>query len=372
MASVRLENISKSFIEKEHVLDDISLEIADQTVTSLLAPTGFGKTTLLRIIAGVEKPDKGRVFFGEKDVTKLPTQKRNVAMVFQSFALYPNMTTFANIASPLKLMRLPGNEIEERVGKQADSLGIKTLLDKYPHELSGGERQRVAIARALVKGADVYLLDEPLTNLDYKIRESMRMELKTIFEKIEGSIIYATPDPLEVLSISSHVALLQKGKIGQFGTTMEVYNKPKNVEIGKYYGYPPMNLIECKASERSGKFFLTLFEKIDLDLTHMRELFPEEESYIAGLRPDDLLLGGEGNNGMVSFFGTVMLSEVIGSETIMYLQHNNSEFRMLVPKIVGHEGEQVQVFFDPDNLYIYGGKSQELITKCVKNRENNG
>ena len=366
MASVRLENISKSFIEKEHVLDDISLEIADQTVTSLLAPTGFGKTTLLRIIAGVEKPDKGRVFFGEKDVTELPAQKRNVAMVFQSFALYPNMTTYENIASPLKLMRLPGGEIEERVGKQADSLGIKTLLDKYPHELSGGERQRVAIARALVKGADVYLLDEPLTNLDYKIRESMRMELRTIFEKIEGSIIYATPDPLEVLSISSHVALLQRGKIGQFGTTMGVYNEPKNVEIGSYYGYPQMNLIEGKVSEKTGKFCLTLFDEIDLDLTHMRELIGQEESLIAGLRPDDLHLDAEGKDGMVSFSGTVMLSEVIGSETIMYMQHNGSDLRMLVPRLVGQEGQKIQVFFDPDNLFIYSGKSRELITKYAK------
>jgi ABC-type sugar transport system ATPase subunit len=366
MASVRLENISKSFIEKEHVLDDISLEIDDRTVTSLLAPTGFGKTTLLRIIAGVEKPDRGRVFFGEKDVTELPTQKRNVAMVFQSFALYPNMTVHENIASPLKIMRLDSGEIEKRVGRQADSLGIEALLSKYPHELSGGERQRVAIARALVKGADVYLLDEPLTNLDYKIRESMRMELKNIFKKIEGSIIYATPDPQEVLSISTHVALLQKGKIGQFGTTMGVYNQPKNVEIGTYYGYPQMNLIECKVIEKTGKLFLTLFDEIDLDLTHMRELFREDEALIAGLRPDDLVLGDEGSNGMVSFSGTVMLSEVIGSETIMYLRHNSSELRMLVPKIVGHEGQKVQVFFDPDNLYIYRGKSRELITKYAK------
>jgi ABC-type sugar transport system ATPase subunit len=288
-------------------------------------------------------------------------------MVFQSFALYPNMTVHENIASPLKIMRLPGGEIEKRVGKQADSLGIETLLSKYPHELSGGERQRVAIARALVKGADVYLLDEPLTNLDYKIRESMRMELKNIFKKIEGSIIFATPDPQEVLSISTHVALLQKGKIGQFGTTMGVYNQPKNVEIGTYYGYPQMNLIECKVIEKTGKFFLTLFNEIDLDLTHMRELFGEEKSFIAGLRPDDLHLDGKGNNGMVSFSGTVMLSEVIGSETIMYMRHNSSELRMLVPKIVvGYEGQKVQVFFDPDNLYIYSGKSQELITKYAK------
>ncbi len=363
MALVRLEHISKSFIGKKNVLDDISLEINDKSVTSLLAPTGFGKTTLLRIIAGVEKPDKGSVYFGEKNVTGLPAKTRNVAMVFQSFALFPNMTVYENIASPLKLMRLDPNDIDKKVKNQADSLGIKDLLNKHPHELSGGEKQRVAIGRALVKGADVYLMDEPLTNLDYKIRESMRMELRKIFSEIEGTIIYATPDPREVLSMSTHVAFLRDGRIGQYGTALEVYHKPKNVAVGSYYGYPPMNLIDSHMIEKNSRYFLRIFDEIDLEITHIKDLFQGEESFILGLRPNDLRLNEEGKNGMVSFLPTALLSEVIGSETIVYLKHYNLELRMLVPKLVHYEGQRIKVFFDPRNIYIFGKKSEELITK---------
>jgi ABC-type sugar transport system ATPase subunit len=366
MALVRLENISKSFPGKKKVLKDVSLEIADKSVTSLLAPTGYGKTTLLRIIAGVEKPDHGRVYFGGKDVTDLPTQKQNVAMVFQSFALYPNMTVYDNIASPLRLRGLSRESVDEKVRRQADSLGIRSLLGKHPHELSGGERQRVAIGRALVKGADVFLLDEPLTNLDYKIRESMRMELKNIFKEIEGTIVYATPDPREVLAISTHVALIQNGTIGQYGSAVEVYNKPKNIEAGTYFGYPPMNLIECRMEEKEGGLRLRLFEELDLDVTHLEELFGEERSCVGGLRPNDLRLDNGEAGGTLSFSPRVLLCEVIGSETIVYLEYKNQELQMLVPKIVGREGETVRVSFNPENLYIYGKGSGRLITKYTR------
>lgn len=366
MALVRLEHVSKSFYGKKNVIDDISLEINDKSVTSLLAPTGFGKTTLMRIIAGVEKPDAGNVYFGEKNVTELPAKKRNVAMVFQSFALYPNMTVYENIASPLKLMRLPGNDIDERVKKQVDSLGINDLLNKHPHELSGGERQRVAIARALVKEADVYLMDEPLTNLDYKIRESMRMELRKIFSEIEGTIIYATPDPREVLSMSTHVVFIQDGRIGQYGTALEVYHKPKNIAVGTYYGYPQMNIIDAHRIEKNSRYFLRIFGEIDLEITHIKDLFQGEESFFIGLRPNDLRLKDDGKDGMVSFLTTALLSEIIGSETIVYLKHNNSEFRMLVAELVHYENQSVKAFFDPCNIYIFGKKSGELITKYFK------
>jgi glycerol transport system ATP-binding protein len=344
----------------------VSLDIIDRTVTSLLAPTGSGKTTILRIIAGVEKPDKGRVFFGEKDVTDLPSRQRKVAMVFQSFALYPNMTVYGNLASPLKLMRLGLPEIEKRVRKQAESLGITSLLEKHPHELSGGERQRVAIGRAMVKEADVYLLDEPLTNLDYKIRESMRMELKNIFKEIEGTIVFATPDPREVLSISTHVAYLQNGRIGQYGPTLDVYNMPKNVSVGMYYGYPPMNIVECEKIEKNGRLVLRIFNEVEVDITHLKQLFQTEDEYVLGLRPNDLRIDVEGKNDMISFSPMVMLSEIIGSETIVYLKHQSAEMRMLVPKLVSIEGRSIDVYFDPCNLYIYGKKSNELIVKYKK------
>jgi len=366
MSFVKLENISKSFIGKKNVLDNISLEIYERSVTSLLAPTGYGKSTILRIIAGVEKPDSGKVYFGNRDVTTLPTQQRNVAMVFQSFALYPNMTVYDNIASPLKLKRFSQNDIDDRVQKQMGILGIQALLNKYPHELSGGERQRVAIGRALVKGADVFLMDEPLTNLDYKIRESMRMELTELFSKIEGTIVYATPDPREVLSMSTHVAFLQDGKVGQFGKTLDVYDEPKNIDVGTYFGYPPMNTFAGEMIDKGGKCYLRLFNEIELDMTHFRDKLHDEGSFTVGLRPNELRLNPSEKNGMVSFRPTALFSEVIGSETIVYLKHDDTEFRMLVPEMLKYEGKVVEVFFNPENLYIFSVKSKSLLTKYIK------
>jgi ABC-type sugar transport system ATPase subunit len=366
MSLVRIENISKSYVGKKGVLNNISLEIPERSVTSILAPTGFGKTSILRIIAGVEKPDSGKVYFGDRDVTTLPPQQRNVAMVFQSFALYPNMTVYENIASPLKLKGLPQIEIDERVQKQVHILGIQQLLNKNPHELSGGERQRVAIGRALVKGADVFLMDEPLTNLDYKIRESMRMELTELFSKIEGTIVYATPDPREVLSMATHVAFLQDAVITQFGSTLDVYNNPQNIDVGTYFGYPPMNTFEGEVITKGGKKYLQLFHEIELELTHTVERLQGESSLTVGLRPNEFRLNPGDKNGMVSFRPTALFSEVIGSETIVYLKHDETEFRMLVPKMLKYEGKVVEVSFNPASLYIFSTKSKELLTKYVK------
>jgi glycerol transport system ATP-binding protein len=310
----------------------------------------------------VEKPDTGRVYFGDRDVTDLPTQKRNVAMVFQSFALYPNMTVYDNIASSLKLMRLPRKQIDERVRKQADMLKIGVLLNKFPHELSGGERQRVAIGRALAKGADVYLMDEPLTNLDYKIRESMRMELTELFSRIEGTIVYASPDPREVLSMATHVAFLQEGKVGQFGPTLDVYDKPHNVDVGVYFGYPPMNTFDGEVIEKGGKRYLRLFHQIELEITHLADSLGDEKTFVVGLRPNEFRLGG----GKVSFKPTALFSEVIGSETIVYLKHDETEFRMLVTEMLKYEGKEVEVSFDPEKLYLFGGESKKLLTKYTK------
>jgi ABC-type sugar transport system ATPase subunit len=366
MSLVRLENISKSYVGKKDVLRNISLEISERSVTAILAPTGSGKTTILRIIAGVERPDSGKIFFGDKDVTLLPPQQRNVAMVFQSFALYPNMTVYENIASPLKLRHLPQKEMDERVKQQADILGIQPLLSKIPHELSGGERQRVAIGRALVKGADVFLMDEPLTNLDYKIRESMRMELTELFSKIEGTIVYATPDPREVLAMATHVAFLQDAGITQCGSTLDVYDNPRNVELGTYFGYPPMNIFEGTVITKSGKQYLQLFREIELDLTPVKDRIPREETLIIGLRPNDFRLDPGSKSSMVSFRPTALFSEVIGSETIVYLKHDGIEFRMLVPEMLKYEGKEVEVSFDPEKLYIFSAESKVLLTKYMK------
>ncbi|MEM3504132.1 MAG: ABC transporter ATP-binding protein, partial [Nitrososphaeria archaeon] len=190
MVTVRLEKVSKIY-NGRRVVNSVDLEIKDQSFTVLLGPPGAGKTTIFRIIAGVERPDGGRIFFGDKDVTKLPPKERQVGLVFQSYALYPHMTAYENIASPLKAIKMSKAEVDERVHSIAEKLGITQVLNKLPKEMSGGQRQRVAIARALVRDANIYMLDEPLTNVDYKIRESMRIELKKLLRERGGTIAYA-------------------------------------------------------------------------------------------------------------------------------------------------------------------------------------
>jgi ABC-type sugar transport system ATPase subunit len=220
VTKIELEGVEKKFLGKK-VLDDVSFTVESGDFVSILGAANAGKTTLLRIIAGTLKPDKGRIFFDGEDVTDTPPQKRNVGVIFQSFALYPNMTVYDNIASPLRVGGLSKNDVDKKVMEMASLLKIQELLEKSPYELSGGEAQRVALGRALVKDAAVYLLDEPLTNLDYKLRESMKVELKRILSLKKTTIIYATPSPEEALVLTDKLIFLENGKVIQTGRVKE-------------------------------------------------------------------------------------------------------------------------------------------------------
>jgi len=357
LAKLRIENLSKSFYKKT-VLKDISMEVPDQSFTSILGPPGAGKTTLLRIIAGVESPDKGKIYLDDVDITRLPPKDRDIAMVYQTFALYPHMTVYENVANPLKAKKLPEEEIKKRVRKVTEFLKISHLLSRYPRELSGGEKQRVAIARALVREAKIYLFDEPLTNLDYKLRESARAELKRMCRELKSTIIYATPDPIDALTMSDYVYILLDGKIEQHGPTKKVYDSPANIEVAKCFSSPPINLINCDIRRKDNRLLLkTPFIEVDVTSWNV-----SEGSYILGIKPHHIVISREKPKGEISFKGSLHLTYVIGSETIGYVEARGVDLTVHLPYIYRISGRQeVWVSFNKDCLLLFDKESGERV-----------
>jgi sn-glycerol 3-phosphate transport system ATP-binding protein len=244
MASVRLQNVSRRFARNFYALKDVSFEIKDREVVTVLGPSGCGKSTLLRIIAGLDQPSGGEIWIEERPVNSIPAQSRDVAMVFQSYALYPHMSCYENLALNLVLRKTPREEIDRRVRDTAQMLDIEDLLDKKPRELSGGQRQRVAVGRALIRNPKVFLFDEPLSNLDAILREKVRHELKGLFARIKATVIYVTHDQVEATTLADRTILLDRGAIQQIGSPETLYRNPKNLFVASFIGSPAMNLID--------------------------------------------------------------------------------------------------------------------------------
>jgi multiple sugar transport system ATP-binding protein len=247
MADIRFEGVRKSFGDFTAV-DGVDLEVADGEFMVLLGPSGCGKTTLLRCLAGLERVDDGRVFIGGRDATDLPPRRRRIAMVFQSYAVFPHMKVYDNIAFGLKMQKEKKDAIDERVRSSAALLHIEELLDRYSSQLSGGQRQRVAVARAIATKADVLLMDEPLSNLDALLRLEMRAELKTLLQSLDATTIYVTHDQVEALSMGDRIAVMNKGQIVQLGNPLEVYDNPADTFVGGFIGSPPMNFLDAEVS----------------------------------------------------------------------------------------------------------------------------
>lgn len=358
-----VENVTQAY-GGTVALDNVSLEIDDGDFAALLGPTGAGKTSLLRIMAGIERPGKGRVYFDGQDVTNVPVQKRSVSFVYQQFVNYPSMTLYENIASPLRVSRkrLSRTEIDNRVRTNAELLGIGGVLHHYPEEVSGGERQRCALARALTKEARFIFLDEPLTNLDYKLREELRGELKHIFRSKGGVIVYATPEPVDALSMATHVAVLHQGSILQYGLADEVYRNPACVEVGAYFSYPAMNLFDCEVRRENGGVYLRVSEGLEIDVSRMGHRL-EAKSYVVGIRAHALSTVRE-SDAMIPVNATVELSEVVGSDTELHLTHRGIRLIVLMQKVVSYGiGEEIEVYLDPQQLYLFDTESRKLVAK---------
>ncbi|MBA2277745.1 MAG: ABC transporter ATP-binding protein, partial [Chloroflexia bacterium] len=253
MAEIELRNITKIFDKKTKAVNDVDLTIADQEFMVLLGPSGCGKTTLMRMIAGLEFPEAGRVLIGGRDITDLPPRKRDIAMVFQSYAVFPHLTVFDNIAFGLKMKKVPKQEIQRRVEESAGLVQLSPYLERYSAQLSGGQRQRVAVARAIVMEPAVLLMDEPLSNLDALLRLNFRAELKRLVGELKTTTIYVTHDQVEAMSLGDRIAVMREGRIIQCGTPMEVYDRPATQFVGGFMGNPPMNFLRARLDRVDGQ-----------------------------------------------------------------------------------------------------------------------
>ncbi|MAM58066.1 MAG: ABC transporter ATP-binding protein [Salinicola sp.] len=325
--SLQLDNVTLS-VRGETYISDASLTLEPGSFNVLLGHTLAGKTTLMRLMAGLDRPDHGRVYLDGRDVTHLPVRQRNVSMVYQQFINYPTLTVFDNIASPLKQARVARQEITRRVEETAAMLGIQHLLGRYPQELSGGQQQRTAMARALVKDAELVLFDEPLVNLDYKLREALRVEMRKLFESRNTIAVYATTEPAEALALGGTTTLLHQGRIVQSGPSDEVYRHPRNREAATLFGEPPINLMpmtiqggECRIADQ-------------------RQALPEiwrslsEGDYQVGIRPHHWSLRPL-SEAALRLPAVVRVAEISGSETFLHLAHDRID---LVAHLIGiHE-----------------------------------
>ncbi len=311
--SLELRNITKSVGADVHI-HETSIVLEAGSFNTLLGPTLAGKTTLMQLMAGLERPTSGEVWFNGKNVNGVPVQKRNVAMVYQQFINYPNMTVYENIASPLRVARVDRATIDRRVGETAELLRLTPMLKRMPSELSGGQQQRTAIARALVKDSDLILLDEPLANLDYKLREELRDELPKLFAGRERIVVYATTEPTEALLFGGRTATLHQGRVTQFGDTLALYRRPGDLETARIFSDPPINVASIR--KRSGEFVLTEHVRWPAE-GPFRDL--PEGTYTVGIRPHHITPTAQSPSS-VPIEGRVLVGEISGSESIVHFE----------------------------------------------------
>ena len=343
--SLELKNIEKK-VGLETFIYPTNLKLEKNTINVLLGSTLAGKTTLMQIMAGLDKPTAGEIWFNDQNVTGVKVQKRNVSMVYQQFINYPNYTVYENIASPLKITGVDANEIKERVGKVAELLKLSPMLDKKPNELSGGQQQRTALARALIKDSDLILLDEPLANLDFKLREELREELPKLFENRECIVVYATTEPSDALMIGGNTATILEGKIIQYGKTLDVYNNPENLTSAEVFSDPPMNIAKVN---KSGD----LCSLLEANTTWKTNKRIKDGSYTIGIRPHNVTVEKTSTNS-VEIKGKVMISELSGSESLIHFKYGQSNWVSLSSG--SHKiniGEEMKLYMNVDECLFF-------------------
>jgi glycerol transport system ATP-binding protein len=331
-------------------LKDITLDFESGSRNVLLGRTLAGKTTLLRIMAGLDRPSSGSVRIDGQDVTGLTVRKRSVAMVYQQFINYPSLTVYDNIASPLKLSGMARKQIDRRVREAAEMLNIEGFLDRLPAELSGGQQQRTAIARALVKDAQLLLLDEPLVNLDYKLRENLREELQDIFKQREAIVVYTTTEPAEALMIGGNIVVLDEGRVLQTGSTSHVYHHPATLRVAEVFSDPPINYLDVQVENATAMLGQGVQFPVD---GHLENLVAG--NYRFGVRANRIFLSSTGNAD-VGIEARVELCEINGSETFIHVRYKES--RLVIQEDGIHRykiGSRIHFFVNPDTFFAYDG-----------------
>ncbi len=325
MATVEVRDVYKSFGRVE-VIHGVSVTIEDGEFVVLLGPSGCGKTTLLRMIAGLEQITRGKIAIGGRVVNDVPSKERDVAMVFQNYALYPHMTVFDNMAFSLKLRHADKSTIDERVMRIAEILELTEYIKRYPRQLSGGQRQRVAMGRAIVRDPQVFLFDEPLSNLDAKLRIQMRTEIKELHQRLETTTIFVTHDQIEAMTMADKIVVMQDGRIEQTGTPLELYGNPRNVFVASFIGSPAMNLLEGTVRRNGAPGVEANGHRLPLGAHVGAEVgLDDGQSVIYGIRPEHLDIADDG------FPATVSVVEPTGSETLVFLRFGGADIVAVFP-----------------------------------------
>ncbi len=363
MSKVTLADITKVFVAGSNAhtaVDHLNLDIQPGEFVTLVGPSGCGKTTTLRMIAGLERPTSGQILFGGREVTHLPPQKRNLSMVFQNYAIFPHMTVGQNVGYGLRIAKVPKAERDKRVREAAALVGIDDLLERQPRQLSGGQRQRVAVARALARSPEIILLDEPLSNLDAKLRDQTRAELKSLHSRLRNTMIYVTHDQLEALTLSDRIMVMDLGKVQQLGTAHEVYHYPSNLFVARFIGSPTMNLFPASLNGGGEGISLRIFDGTTV-------LVPGEQAssvlsrtqrsdVTLGIRPQYISVHHETAPNRIA--ASVRVVEPIGTESIVHLDVGGESAVAVVPEgIALRDGDTVHLGLSPDRIHLFDNVS---------------
>jgi multiple sugar transport system ATP-binding protein len=356
MAQVILNDIVKKFGRAE-VVHGISLDIADKEFVVLVGPSGCGKSTILRMVAGLEKITAGTVSIGDRVVNDVAPKDRDVAMVFQNYALYPHMNVFNNMSFGLRLSKTPKSEILERVNEAAAILGLEELLLRKPHQLSGGQRQRVAMGRAIVRKPAVFLFDEPLSNLDAKLRTQMRTEIKRLHQKVQSTAIFVTHDQVEAMTLADRIVVMRNGNIEQVGQPMQIFQNPANTFVAGFIGSPPMNLVPARVVTIDGALRIRFNDQLNMPIPEKKGVTIEAGTdVIMGLRTEDFTVDN-GNDQFPEAWkvdGTVEVVEPLGGETHMHMNFLGVSF---IAKSEGrrifHAGQQLRMAMNLNHLHLF-------------------
>jgi multiple sugar transport system ATP-binding protein len=346
MGALAIRNIHKTYNDTVHILKGIDLEIEAGEFLILVGPSGCGKSTLLSLIAGLDHPSSGSIHIGERDVTNLPSKDRDIAMVFQSYALYPNMTVAQNIAFGLEIRKVPKAERKAAVDRVSAMLQIGHLLDRKPGQLSGGQRQRVAMGRALARDPKLFLFDEPLSNLDAKLRVEMRAEIKLLHQRTQTTTVYVTHDQVEAMTLGDRIAVMKDGLVQQFGTPAQIYNHPANRFVAEFIGSPAMNMVDA---QRVGAALSA--HGVDLPITDAQRLAVQahrSDELVYGLRPESISFATQG------LPGTLSMIEPTGPETYATVDTAAGKLTARVPGVLqAHVGDAVHLQWQADQSHVF-------------------
>ncbi|MBM3490741.1 MAG: sn-glycerol-3-phosphate ABC transporter ATP-binding protein UgpC [Alphaproteobacteria bacterium] len=364
MAGVSIRQVNKLYDGAVHAVKDVSLEIHDKEFVVLVGPSGCGKTTTLRMVAGLESITSGEVLIGDTVVNELPPMDRDIAMVFQNYALYPHMSVFDNMAFGLKMRKFARAEIQARVKQAADILGIHELLHRKPRQLSGGQRQRVALGRAIVRHPQVFLFDEPLSNLDAKLRVQMRVELKKLHERLGTTAIYVTHDQVEAMTLGDRVVVMKDGLVQQVGEPLELYNAPANRFVAGFLGSPAMNFVEVRLAERGGALWA------EGDGLRIQPL-PEQAGRLArlnggratlGVRPEDLRIANGSDPEGLCFEADIEVIEKLGAQILLDTRAGSHTIVASVePTVRARVHDRLRLAINPDRLHFFDAANEAAI-----------